>query len=88
MSTLSEDGLVDGPPRAQVVDDLIETEPVRWVDRMDHRVDQWWADTFRGKPALDRAYYLASELADFSLIWQLVGAAQGLRSDQIGRAHV
>lgn len=82
MSTLSEGVVVDGPPRAQLVDDLIETEPVRWVDRMDHRVDQWWADTFRGTPALDRAYYLASELADFSLLWQIVGAAQGLRSDR------
>lgn len=81
MSSLTEGAVVDGPPRTQLVDDLIETEPVRWVDRMDHRIDQWWGDTFRGRPGLDRAYYLASELADFSLIWQMVGAAQGLRSD-------
>ncbi|MCB0976404.1 MAG: phosphatase PAP2 family protein [Acidimicrobiales bacterium] len=52
-----------------------------WVQRLDDSVDRWWDDNLRGRPALDRAYYLASELGDFSLVWQLVAAAQGLRSD-------
>lgn len=67
--------------RPEAVEELTDTELVRWIDQLDHRFDQWWADTFRGRPALDRAWYLASELADFSLIWQIVGTAQGLRSD-------
>ena len=82
MSELPEKDRTDGEvPRPEVVDELVATAPVAWVDRMDHRFDQWWADTFRGHPAIDRAYYLASELGDFSLIWQLIGVAQGLRSD-------
>lgn len=52
------------------------------VDRFDAWADVRWDDAFRGHPALDRAYYLASELGDFSLIWAVVGAAQGLRSDR------
>jgi undecaprenyl-diphosphatase len=52
-----------------------------WLDRFDDRVDQLWGTAFRGRPAADRLFYLASELGDFSLIWHLVGAAQGLRSD-------
>jgi undecaprenyl-diphosphatase len=51
------------------------------VDAFDERVDRAF-DRIRGRPALDRAYYLASELGDFSLIWQLIGAARGLRADR------
>jgi len=63
--------------------------PADWhplVTRFDERVDEIWATTFRGRPALDRAFYLASELGDFSLIWLLIGAAQGLRSDDDAHA--
>jgi membrane-associated phospholipid phosphatase len=81
MSELPEDLTHEDPARAEVIEELVASPPVAWIDRVDHRFDQWWGDTFRGNPALDRAYYLASELADFSLIWQLIGAAQGLRSD-------
>lgn len=31
---------------------------------------------------MDRMFYLASELGDFSLIWHLLGTTQGLRSDE------
>jgi membrane-associated phospholipid phosphatase len=65
------------------------TEPVRHtddnlpsaIDRFDDVVDQWWGRTLRGRPRVDRLFYLASELGDFSLIWLIVGTAQGLRSD-------
>ena len=51
------------------------------VQRLDERFDVAWGRALRGRPALDRTFYLASELGDFSLIWHLIGAAQGLRSD-------
>ena len=39
-------------------------------------------DQMRGNPALDRVMYGASELADFSLLWHMVGVARGLTSDE------
>lgn len=53
-----------------------------WMDRLDEAVDRRWASVFRGHPLADRAFYLASELGDFSLIWHLIGTAQGLRRDE------
>jgi undecaprenyl-diphosphatase len=53
-----------------------------WLDRFDDAVDECWSTVLRGRPAIDRMFYLASELGDFSLIWHLVGAARGLRSDR------
>ncbi len=47
----------------------------------DQRVDRAF-DRIRGHPRIDHAYYLASELGDFSLIWHLIGTARGLRSDR------
>ncbi len=38
-------------------------------------------DRLRGHPLFDRAFYVASELGDYSLIWHLVNTARGLRSD-------
>lgn len=52
------------------------------VDRFDDTVDRAWGRVFRGRPGADRVFYLASELGDFSLIWQMIGIAQGLRSDR------
>ena len=52
------------------------------VDRFDDAVDRLWGRVFRGRPGADRVFYLASELGDFSLVWHLIGAAQGLRSDR------
>jgi membrane-associated phospholipid phosphatase len=39
-------------------------------------------DRVRGHKLADRAFYASSELADFSLLWHLVGVARGLTSDQ------
>ena len=58
------------------------------IHRLDERVDAAWGRALRGRPWVDRTYYLASELGDFSLIWQIVGAAQGLRSDRDADATV
>ena len=58
------------------------------VVRFDDAVDDWWGEHLRGRPAIDRLFYLASHLGDFSLIWFMVGAAQGLRSDRDTKAFV
>lgn len=81
MSELFADPAGSDTPRPEVVDDLVRSPLVQRIDELDHHFDQWWADTFRGRPWLDKAYYLASDLGDFSLIWQMIGVAQGLRSD-------
>lgn len=52
------------------------------VDRFDDAVDAAWGRAFRGRPLADRVFYLASELGDFSVLWLIIGAAQGLRSDE------
>jgi undecaprenyl-diphosphatase len=39
-------------------------------------------DHLRGRPAADRVFYAASELGDFSLLWLLIAAARGLRSER------
>jgi membrane-associated phospholipid phosphatase len=51
------------------------------VDRFDDAVDDLWGRIFRGRPVADRVFYVASEVGDFSVLWLLIGAAQGLRSD-------
>lgn len=39
-------------------------------------------DRLRGHGGADRAFYVASELGDYSLLWHIVGTARGLRSDR------
>ena len=46
---------------------------------VDAAVDRAW-DRLRGHPTLDRVFYTASELGDFSLIWHLLGTARGVTS--------
>ncbi len=43
-------------------------------------------DVLRGRPALDRTFYAASALGDHSLIWLILGAGRGLRSQHDWRA--
>jgi len=43
----------------------------------DKVVDKAW-EPLRGNPNLDRLFYTASELADFSLLWHLTGTARGV----------
>src|SRR5437899_2569358 len=53
-------------------------QPDDWeaVRRFDEAVDRAF-DHLRGRKPVDRVMYAASELGDFSLIWHLLGAAQG-----------
>jgi undecaprenyl-diphosphatase len=51
------------------------------VRAFDDRVDGFF-DVLRGNKLADRFFYGASELADFSLIWHLVGAARGVTDDR------
>ncbi|HEX6420090.1 MAG TPA: phosphatase PAP2 family protein [Acidimicrobiales bacterium] len=53
----------------------------RAVARFDAAVDTR-VDRRRGHPAVDRVMYGASELADFSLIWHLIGATRALAPDR------
>jgi undecaprenyl-diphosphatase len=50
------------------------------IARFDATVDRAF-DHLRGNPVTDRIFYAATELGDFGLIWVLVAAARGLRSD-------
>lgn len=45
-------------------------------------------DHLRGNPVADRVFYAASALGDHSLIWLMLGAARGLRSEHDWRAAV
>jgi membrane-associated phospholipid phosphatase len=51
-----------------------------------------WADTafdrLRGDPRADRLFYGASALADHSLVWLILGALRGLRSEHDWKAAV
>lgn len=56
------------------------------IERLDRAVDDAF-DHLRGNPVADRIFYVASELGDFSLIWHILGAGQGLvRPDGLKRA--
>jgi len=64
--------------------------PDEWraaVSRFDDRVDSWF-DRLRGDPVADRIFYGASELGDFSLVWLILGALRGLRSERDWHAAV
>jgi undecaprenyl-diphosphatase len=53
------------------------------IARLDDRVDEIF-DAVRGNTAADRVLYSASALGDWSLLWHLMGAAQGLTDRQHG----
>jgi undecaprenyl-diphosphatase len=53
----------------------------------DSRVDQAF-DRVRGNPVADRVFYTASALGDHSLIWLMMGAVRGLRSEHDWKAAV
>ena len=50
----------------------------RPIDRIDEAVDAWWERALRGKPALDRLMYSASEAANHSRLWHALAAAQAV----------
>lgn len=57
------------------------------VDDFDKAVDRAF-DHLRGRPLLDRIFYGASALGDHGLIWLILAAARGLRSDRDLQAAV
>lgn len=59
----------------------------REVARFDDAVDSY-LDKVRGHPTADRVFYAASELADNSVIWLILGALRGLRSEHDWHAAV
>jgi membrane-associated phospholipid phosphatase len=58
------------------------------VHRFDQWVDEGVADRLRGNPVADRAFYAASALGDHGIIWLILAAARGLRSEDAWRATV
>jgi undecaprenyl-diphosphatase len=68
---------------ASAVDELVPASVhhpsgiARAVDRFDHRVDGWF-EQLRGERWADELFEAASRLGDWSLIWMLLNAAQGL----------
>ena len=55
-----------------------ETSPIILkIDELDKQVDQWW-ERWRGVPEVDRLFYAASNLGDFSLIWHIVGGIRAV----------
>ena len=64
--------------------------PEAWherVVRFDDQVDSAF-DNLRGHPLADRVFYGASQLGDFSLVWFILGALRGLRSEHDVKAAV
>jgi len=55
------------------------------IARFDRSVDALF-DRLRGRPLVDRVLYTASDLGDLSLLWLVLAAARGLRSDRDLRA--
>lgn len=74
---MSELPIDEDPPTTAAVAERqhpVQAAIVRFDAAVDTALDRW-----RGKPAIDRVFYTASELGDFSLIWHLVATTKGLR---------
>ncbi len=64
-------------------DEQPTTDDAAWlqaVDRIDNRIDHAW-ESLRGRPAIDRLFYTASEAADFSVLWHTLGVGQAIVKD-------
>lgn len=57
------------------------------VENFDLRIDRSF-DRLRARRGADKLFYGASALGDNSLIWHLIGAARGLRSERDLRAAI
>jgi undecaprenyl-diphosphatase len=66
---------------------LLSPRTRRRIVEFDAQVDRAF-DRLRGNPVADRVFYTASDLGDFSLIWLLLGALRGLRSEHDWHAAV
>ncbi len=61
----------------------LRQEVARFDDAVDGHLDR-----VRGHPVADRVFYAASELGDNSVIWLMLGALRGLRSEHDWHAAV
>ena len=69
-----DEGFID----AHVVEPPHELGPIhRFDDAVDRALDR-----VRGHEPSDRILYALTELADFSLLWHLIGWSRALRSDR------
>ena len=59
----------------------------RRIARFDDRVDSAF-DKLRGHPLADRIFYTATNLGEHSLLWLILGALRGLRSERDWHAAV
>src|SRR5438874_2420683 len=59
----------------------------RRIAEFDAVVDRAF-DHLRGNPVADRLFYSASALGDHSLLWLMLGALRGLRSEHDWKAAV
>ncbi len=66
---------------------MVPPELRKRVARFDNQVDAAF-DHLRGHPVADRVFYGATELGDFSLVWFILGALRGLRSERDVKAAV
>lgn len=66
---------------------LLSNPTRRRIAAFDARVDAAF-DHLRGNPVADKVFYTASELGNHSLIWLLLGAARGARSEHDWHAAV
>jgi undecaprenyl-diphosphatase len=66
---------------------LLDDRTRRRIAEVDARVDAAF-DHLRGNPVADRLFYAASALGDFSLVWFLLGALRGLRSERDWHAAI
>lgn len=87
LGRLAEDGTPVEAVR-DAVEDLATGPPPGWSQQVtsrltgfDDAVDAQF-DRLRGHAAIDRLMYSVTELADFSLLWHLIGATRGLRSER------
>jgi len=81
--------LAAGPIEAveEAVEEIASGPPPAWSRRLtdhlagfDDAVDARFDRLLRGRPSVDRLMYSVTELADFSLLWHLLGATRGFRS--------
>ena len=63
-------------PTPDPADDDPQPGRAAGANRFDEAVDDWWERRLRGRPALDRVFYAASEAANHSILWHCLGAAQ------------
>ena len=66
---------------------LLSPAARRRIDDFDSRVDAFVA-RWRGNPVADRVFYGASALGDHRLVWLVLGAARGARSEHDWHAAV